>query len=183
MTRLAQIDPAKMNAEQKRVYDEIVSGPRGGARGPFNAWLRAPELAEHAQRLGAFVRFRASLGKKLSELAIIITAKHFQAQFEWYAHERLAREAGLDPAIIAAVKDGKRPAKMDAKETAVYDFCTLLFARNRVDDAAYARAVDAFGEAGVVEMVGTIGYYSLVSLTLNAFQVALPPGEPPPFPV
>jgi 4-carboxymuconolactone decarboxylase len=176
MSRLTQLDPAEMTPEQKRVYDEIRSGPRGGARGPFNAWLRVPPLADHAQKLGAFCRFGTSLGPKLSELAIIITARHFKAEFEWYAHERLAREAGLPPAIIAAVLANRRPDFEDERQAAVHDFCAALFARNRVDEATYKRAIAALGEAGVVEVVGTIGYYSLVSLTLNAFEVPLPDG-------
>jgi len=181
MSRLGQLEPAQMTPEQKRVYDDLLSGPRGGARGPFNAWLRVPPLADHAQKLGAFCRFNTSLGPKLSELAIIITARHFKAEFEWYAHERLARQAGLPPAVIAGVLAGRRPEFADDRQAAVYDFCTALFARNRVDDATYRRAVAALGEAGVVEVVGTIGYYSLVSLTLNAFEVALPDGVAPVF--
>jgi 4-carboxymuconolactone decarboxylase len=176
MSRLSQLDPAKMTPEQKRVYDDLLSGPRGGARGPFNAWLRVPGMADHAQKLGAFCRFGTSLGPKLSELAIIITARHFKAEFEWYAHARLAREAGVPEAIISAVLANRRPEFEDERQVAVHDFCSVLFAKNRVDDATYKRTLAAVGEAGVVEIVGTIGYYSLVSLTLNAFQVELPNG-------
>jgi 4-carboxymuconolactone decarboxylase len=176
MSRLSHLEPAKMTPQQKRVYDDLLSGPRGGARGPFNAWLRVPPLADHAQKLGAFCRFGTSLGPKLSELAIIITARHFKAEFEWYAHARLAREAGVPEAIISAVLANRRPEFEDERQASVHDFCATLFAKNRVDDATYKRAVAAVGEAGVVEIVGTIGYYSLVSLTLNAFQVELPDG-------
>ena len=181
MSRLQPLDPATMTSEQKRVLDEIKSGPRGGARGPFNAWLRVPELADHAQKVGAFCRFKTSLGPKLSELAIIICARHHKAEYEWYAHEQLALKAGLPAAIVAAVKEGRTPKFEDDKQAALHAFCTALFGKNRVDDATYKRAVAAFGEAGVVEIVGTIGYYSLVSLTLNAFEVPLPDGVKPVF--
>ncbi len=168
-----------MSPEQKKVYDDIVSGPRGGIRGPFAAWLRSPQLADRAQKLGEYCRFNTSLPKRLSELAILMTARHWTAQFEWYAHARLAREAGLDDAIVEAIREHQRPARMADDEAAIYDFCNEAYALHYVTDATYARAIAQFGEASVVELVGVIGYYCLVSLTLNIFKMPLPEGEKP----
>ncbi len=177
MTRLAPLVPEKLSAEQKKVYDAILAGPRGGIGGPFAAWLRSPQLADRAQKLGEFCRFNTSLPKRLSELAILMTARHWTAQFEWYAHARMAREAGLDDAIIEAIRNRLRPASMQDDEAAIYDFCNEAYALHYVTDATYVRAITLFGEATVVELVGVIGYYCLVSLTLNIFKMPLPEGE------
>jgi 4-carboxymuconolactone decarboxylase len=179
MSRLAPLAPEKLSPEQKKVYDDILAGPRGGIGGPFAAWLRSPQLADRAQKLGEFCRFNTSLPKRLSELAILMTARHWTAQFEWYAHARMAREAGLGDAIIDAIRQHLRPAQMAEDEAAIYDFCNEAYALHYVTDATYARAIAQFGEATVVELVGVIGYYCLVSLTLNIFRMPLPPGEPP----
>ena len=103
MSRIDALAPEDMTEHQRRVHDAIIAGPRGSAPGPFNALLRSPELADRAQSLGAFCRFETTFEPKLSELAILVTARLWSAQFEWWAHARLAREAGLDPAIIAAI--------------------------------------------------------------------------------
>jgi 4-carboxymuconolactone decarboxylase len=180
MARLAPLDLDNLDPEQQRVADEIRSGPRGGLRGPFEAWLRAPGLAEHAQKVGAYVRYGSSLPRDLNELAIILTGKHWKAQFEFWAHARLAVEAGLDPAIVEAVRTGQEPPFTREEERVVYDFVTEYFATGRVSDANYERAKTAFGESGIVDLVGACGYYSLVSMTLNVFEVELPEGVEPP---
>jgi 4-carboxymuconolactone decarboxylase len=176
MARLEPLDIDNLSGEQKRVADEIRSGPRGGLRGPFEAWLRSPGLAEHAQKVGAYVRFGSSLPAELNEMAILLTGKHWRAQFEFWAHSRLAREAGLDAGIIEAIRTGELPRFTREAERVVYDFVTEYFATNRVAASTYNRAVDAFGENGVVDLVGAVGYYSLVSMTLNVFEVGLPEG-------
>jgi len=180
MARLAPLDLDNLDAEQQRVADEIRSGPRGGLRGPFEAWLRSPGLAEHAQKVGAYVRYGSSLPRDLNELAIILTGRQWKAQFEFWAHARLAVEAGLDPAIVEAVRTYKDPPFKRDEERVVYDFVTEYFATGRVSDATYARAKKSFGEGGVVDIVGACGYYSLVSMTLNVFEVELPEGVEPP---
>ena len=162
MTRLEPLDLDNLSGDQKRVADEIRSGPRGGLRGPFEAWLRSPGLAEHAQKVGAFVRFGSSLSPDLNEMAILLTGKHWRAQFEFWAHSRLAREAGLDDGIIEAIRTGELPRFTREAEHIVYDFVTEYFNTNRVSASTYNRAVDAFGENGVVDLVGAVGYYSLV---------------------
>ncbi|MBM4411583.1 MAG: carboxymuconolactone decarboxylase family protein [Chloroflexi bacterium] len=181
MPRLAPLDLANLTPEQKEVADAIMSGPRGGLRGPFEAWLRSPVLADRAQKLGEFCRFHSSLPKHLSEFAIILTGKHWKAQFEFYAHARLAVEAGLPRETVEAVRTGATPAFRDDAERAVYTFVTEYFATNRVSDATYRQALAVLGgERGVTDLIGVVGYYGLVSMTLNVFDVGLPEGEPLP---
>jgi 4-carboxymuconolactone decarboxylase len=179
--RFSTLTPDTMTAEQKRVADAIQSGPRGtGLRGPFNALLRSPELCDLVQRVGAFVRFSSSIPPKLNELAIIMAGRKWAAQYEFYAHRRLAIEAGLSADIADAVAANKRPASMAADEAMVYEFVSELLATGHVSDPVYQRVTDTFGERGVVDLVGAVGYYSLVSMTLNVAQVPLPAGVTPP---
>ena len=179
--RLKELTPADMTPEQKRVAESIQSGPRGsGLRGPFNALLRSPDLCDVVQKVGAYIRFSSSIPAKLNELAIIITGRHWTAQYEFYAHRKLALEAGLKPAIADAVAEGQRPDGMDPDETLVYEFATSLLKTGEVPDALYKRASDRFGERGVMDLTGACGYYSIVSMVLNVAQVPLPAGEKPP---
>jgi 4-carboxymuconolactone decarboxylase len=180
MPRLAPIDLAKLSPEQKKVADAIVSGPRGGLRGPFEPWLRSPVLADRAQSHGEYCRFSNSLPRDLSERAICLIGRHFKAQFEFYAHARLAKEAGLSADIVEAIRVRATPPFKRDVEKVVYDFVTEYLDTNRVAAPNYKRAIDAFGEQSVVDLVGVCGYYMLVSMTLNVFEVPLPPGEPEP---
>jgi 4-carboxymuconolactone decarboxylase len=175
--RFSELAPAAMGAEQKRAYDAIVGGPRGGARGPFNALLRSPELADRAQQLGAYVRFGSSLPRALNELAILVTARYWTAQFEWWAHARLAAEAGLNREIIASISRRERPGKMTSEEKAVYDFATELHEKKGVSDAVFEAVKALLGERGVLDLVGACGYYTLVSMVLNVERHPLPEGE------
>ena len=169
-----------MTADQKRVADAIQAGPRGaGLRGPFSALLRSPELCDLVQRVGAHVRFGSSIPSKLNELAIIMAGRKWTAQYEFYAHRRLALEAGLSPAIADAVANGKRPDGMDADEAAVYDFASELLGTGQVSDANFARVRERWGERGVIDLIGAVGYYSLVSMVLNVDRVPLPDGVAP----
>ncbi len=180
--RLPPLDPEVMSPEQRAVYDAIVGGVRGSISGPFNAWLRSPVMANLAQSLGEYCRYNTILGPRLSEIAILVVARHWQAQFEWYAHAKLAMEAGHTAETVAAIKSGERPDHLAEKELLVYDYASELVGTGQTGNDIHGRAVDALGEQGVVELVGVIGYYMLVSLTLNAFHVPLPEGEPLPFP-
>jgi len=179
MPRLAPFDLATATPEQREAAAAIVAS-RGGLRGPFEPWLRSPGLAARAQELGGFCRFGTSLPPLLSELAILLTGRHWKAQFEFWAHARLAREAGLPDAVIEAIRTGATPPLEDESQRAIHALVTEYFAGHRVSDATYARAVTALGERGVVELVGIVGYYGLVSMTLNVFDVPLPPGVEPP---
>ncbi len=180
MARLAPFESLELTEEQQRVADEIRSGPRGGMRGPFEAWLRAPGLADHAQKLGAYCRFNTVLERDTTELAILLTGKRWKAQFEFWAHARLAREAGLPDAVIDAIRDGTTPALNRPDLQVVHDVVTEHFATNRLSPQTYARAIDVLGERGLVDLIGIVGYYGLVSMTLNIFEVSVPEGEPEP---
>jgi len=170
----------EMTPAQREVAEAIASGPRGGLRGPFQAWLRSPEIADRMQKVGAYLRFDSKVPRRLNELAILITARAWDAQFEWYAHHRLALEAGLDPAVAADIAEGRRPASMQADEAVVYDFCTELRATHRVSDATLAATQALLGEAGVIDLIAVSGYYDIVSMTLNVAEVPLPDGLPDP---
>jgi 4-carboxymuconolactone decarboxylase len=174
--RFPEIPLDKMTPAQRTIADAIMSGPRKGMSGPFNAWLRTPELADRLQKVGEYVRFNTSLDKRLNEMAIIMTAQHWGSQYEWFAHAPLAIKAGLDPDIVAALAAGRKPEKMKDDEAIVWEFVTQLRRDHAVDDATYAKAVDKFGENGVVDLVAAIGYYDIVSMTLNVARVT-PPAE------
>jgi 4-carboxymuconolactone decarboxylase len=179
--RFKELTPETMTPEQKKVADAIQSGPRGaGLRGPFNALLRSPELCDLVQRVGAYVRYGSSIPAPLNEMAICMAGRKWTAQYEFYAHRKLAIEAGLDAAILDAIADGKRPAKLSADEATVYDFADELLSTGQVSDAHFKRVHDRFGERGVIDLVGAVGYYSVVSMVLNVDRVPLPPGETPP---
>lgn len=188
--RFAILQPDQMNAEQKRLFETIVAGPRSAnygseaitrvlRGGPFNAWLRSPELGDRLQKVGEYVRFRTSIPQRLNEFAILITAREWTSQYEWYAHHSLAMKAGLDPKIAEELAAGKRPSGMKEDEAAVYDFCIQLHRSKKVDDATFKRAKALFGEQGVIDLIGVSGYYTAVSMTLNVAEVPVPDGKLP----
>jgi 4-carboxymuconolactone decarboxylase len=179
--RMPPIPLEKMTPEQRTVADAIMSGPRGGMRGPFNTWLRSPEVANHLQKVGEYVRFNTSLDKRLNEMAICMTAQHWGSQYEWYAHAPLALKAGLDPAILKAIGEGRKPDNMKEDETIVWEFSTQLQRDHNVDDAVYAKALEKFGERGIVDLIAVNGYYGVVAMTLNVSRVSPPDGEAMPF--
>ena len=179
--RFKTLTPDTMTAEQRAVAEAIQSGPRGaGLRGPFNALLRSPELCDLVQRVGAYVRYKSCLPAALNEMAICMAGRKWTAQYEFYAHRRLALEAGLDASILDAIAAGTRPAKLSADEAIVYDFASELLGTGQVSDKVYAGVTDRFGERGVMDLVGAIGYYSLVSMVLNVAHVPLPAAVEPP---
>src|SRR5947209_670097 len=167
--RVPFIPPDQMNAEQKKLIKANVGGPRshnyGGDAvnrvrrgGPFNAWMRGPELGMRLQAVGEQVRFKPSIPQRLNELAILITAREWTSQYEWHAHHALAMKAGLDPKIAEDIAAGKRPANMKDDEAAVYDFCIELHRSKKVSDANFQRVKALFGEQGVIDLVGVSGY-------------------------
>jgi 4-carboxymuconolactone decarboxylase len=180
-TRFPPLTPEEMTDEQRAVVEAIQAGPRGaGLRGPFNALLRSPVLCDLVQRVGAYVRFGTSLPAPLNELAICMAGRKWGAQYEFYAHRRLGIDAGLNPAILDAVAVGQRPTDMSDDEIIVYEFVTDLLSTGQVSDARYGAAMGRFGERGIMDMVGAVGYYSLVSMVLNVARVPLPEGETAP---
>ncbi len=182
MSRYRQISAAEMNPAQKRVHDQVVSGKRGNFGGPFQLLIRAPEICEHAARLGEHLRWGTALDARLSELAIITTARFWRAQYEWYAHAPLAEKAGVPAAAVEAIRTDGTPVFAAEDEALVYRLCTEIFRTQRLSDQSFNAAIAAFGETGLVEIIGIIGYYTLIGNTLNVFQVALPEGQTPPFP-
>lgn len=178
--RFTLLTEATMTSRQREAYQGIVSGPRKGAVGPFNALLRSPDVADRVQRVGEYVRFQTTIPAPLNELAILITGRFWNAQFEFWAHSRLARTAGLPDAIIDAVAEGRRPSPMSGDERIVYDFCIEMFRDKAVSDAAFKAVVDRFGEQGVIDLIAACGYYSIVSMVLNVDRYPLPAGEQPP---
>lgn len=182
MPRIPLAAPETLNAEQRAVYDRIASGPRAGVRGPFLALLHQPALADAWQQLGEVLRYRTSFPPRLSELAILVTARHMDCQYEWVAHEPHAAKGGLAAAAIAAIKAGRRPDLGAADERAVYDFAVELNERHAVTPETYQRALDQFGTVGVVELTALVGYYTMVALTLNGHELPLPAGTAPPLP-
>jgi len=179
--RMVAIPPDQMSPAQRSVADAILSGPRKSIGGPFNAWLRSPELADRLQKVGEYVRFNSSLDRRVNEMAILMTAQAWGSQYEWYAHAPLAIKAGLDPAIVAAIGTGRKPDNMKDDEAIVWEFSTQLRRDHGVDDAIYAKALEKFGEQGIMDLVAVNGYYDVVSMTLNVARVAPPPGEEIPF--
>ena len=169
----------EMTPAQKTMLEHLFAGERRGAGGPFNVLLRSPEMGDLAQQFGASMRFHSSLPKKLNEMAIIITARHWTAQYEWTAHRKAAAEAGLSESIIQAIAAGKRPSSMDPAETVVYNFGNELLNSKQVSDPVFKAAVEKFGERGVVDLIGVMGYYQLVSMLLNVDRYPLAPGEKP----
>ena len=169
----------EMTPAQKTMMDHLVSGERRGAGGPFNVLLRSPEMGDLVQQFGASMRFHSSLPRKLNEMAIIITARQWMAQYEWNAHRTAAAQAGLNEAIIKFIASGKRPESMDSDETAVYNFGTELLNTHQVSDAVFKTAKDKFGERGVVDLISLMGYYQLVSMLLNVDRYPLPAGAKP----
>jgi 4-carboxymuconolactone decarboxylase len=175
--RLKLLSPGEMSADQKATYDEAVAGKRGRAPPPMMAWLNSPELARHATRLGEVVRFNTMFPPKLSEIAILVTARHWTSHYEWFAHKRLALQGGMDPKIIDAIRDRRTPSFDDPKGQVIYEVAKSLHEGRGLSKSLYDDAVKTLTERGLVEVIGLCGYYTMVSMTLNTFEFELPEGE------
>ena len=169
----------EMTPEQKTMINNLLAGERRGTGGPFNVFLRSPEMGDMAQKFGAYFRFHSSVPSKLNEMAIIITARYWTAQYEWQAHHRAALAAGLSPAIADAIAEGKKPAKMQPDEEAVYTFCNELLKTKQVSDATFKMVRGQLSEQQIVDLMGVMGYYQLVSMALNVDRYPLPAGSQP----
>jgi 4-carboxymuconolactone decarboxylase len=177
--RFKPLTAGELTAEQKAMVDHLLAGERGGLGGPFNVTLRSPEMGDLAQKLGAQLRFHSSLPNRLNELAIIMTARFWSAQYEWSAHRKLAQTAGVSPAVIEAIAAGMRPKFDHPEEEVVYNFGHELLYTRQVSDAAFKAVVDKFGERGAVDLTGVMGYYCFVSMMLNIDRYPLADGEKP----
>jgi 4-carboxymuconolactone decarboxylase len=168
-----------MTPEQKLMVDHLLAGERGGTNGPFNVTLRDPEMGDAAQKLGAQLRFHTALPNRLNEMAILMTARYWNSQYEWYAHHRNALTAGLSPAVIDALAQGKRPTSMQPDEEIIYNFASEMLRSKQVSDAAFKAVTEKFGERGAVDLTGVMGYYCFVSMMLNVDRYPLPDGAKP----
>jgi 4-carboxymuconolactone decarboxylase len=181
--RLPALALTSLTGAQQALVDAISSGPRGrfSNSGPFAVYLHAPGFGNLAQQLGGYVRLGTSVPSRLSEFAILCTARFWKAQYEWAAHAAIAAKQGVKPATIRDLQAGRTPKSAPRDELAIYTFVKELYAARRVSDATYKRAHKLLGDAGMVELVGILGYYAMVSMILNVFRMPLPEGTPAPF--
>src|ERR1700722_6165920 len=177
--RMPPIPADKMTEIQKKAAEEVIAGPRGEFVGPFIALLRSPEFMSRLQKVGEYIRYQNSLGHKLTEFTILIISRYWTQEFEWDSHYDLALKAGMEPDVLAAIRDGRRPTGMSADEVVVYDFSSELHQNQSVTDATYARVVKSFGEQGVIDLTGTIGYYTMLGMIMNVARTPLPDGKVP----
>lgn len=184
--RLGPIETWHMTPAQQAAAQAIIDGPRGAVYGPFVPLLRSPELMDHAQRLGEYLRYRSAIGTRLSELAILVTARQWDQQVEWAIHAPIAVQSGIGAAVIDAIARGQRPHDMPDEDAAVHDFSLELNRDKRVSDRTYNRALALFGERGVVDLMAINGYYTFLAMVMNAAQTAAPASSAaalPPLPV
>jgi 4-carboxymuconolactone decarboxylase len=181
--RLPILTAEKLTTEQQALAAAIGSGPRGGFTmgGPFAVYLHAPAFGQLAQQLGAHVRYGTSVPPRLSEFAILCTAHYWKAQYEWHAHEPIAERQGVKAATIRALKAGRTPTTAPRDELAIYAFVKELYATRRVSQPVFARVHKLLGDAGTVELIGILGYYAMVAMTLNVFRMPVPEGTLVPF--
>ncbi len=165
--RMPALDRAAMNEAQRKAADALAAGPRGGVKGPFIALLRSPELMDRLQQVGEYLRFRSSLEPRISEWLMLIVSRAWTQQFEWAVHVPLALKAGVKPQTVESLSSGARPVDMAPDEALAYDFCAELARNKGVSEATYRAAVDRFGERGVIDMLGIVGYFTTVSIVLN----------------
>jgi 4-carboxymuconolactone decarboxylase len=183
--RLPAIPPERLTDAQKRAVDEFTAARKVPPSGPFIAMLRSPEVMNRARAMGDYLRYKSVLPPRLSEFAILVTARHWTQNYEWDAHAALAAKGGLSAEIIAAVAAGRRPDRMADDEDALYRLCVELHQNQSVSDPTYARAVEVFTEQGVIDIVGISGYYTMLAMVLNTARTPVPAGHTPalaPFP-
>jgi 4-carboxymuconolactone decarboxylase len=176
------IPPARLTPAQRTVAQEIADGRRGGVYGPFVPALRSPELTRRLQALGEYLRYDHTLAPRLREMAILLTAREWSQEFEWAIHAPIALDTGLAPDVVDAIAAGRRPPAMREDEAILHDFVGELLRRHEVGDETYARAVQAFGEQGVIDLVGAVGYYATLAMIMNVARTPLPPGAAPRLP-
>jgi 4-carboxymuconolactone decarboxylase len=173
--RFALLSDAEMDEDQRRVAKAIVNSPRKGIRGPFPALLRRPDLADATRLLGDCIRYKSDLADRVRELAILMVVRHWNVDVEWASHKKIALEAGLTESVLDSLERGSSPTGLTAEEAAAYDATRELLDRQPLSDGAYAKAVDAFGEVGVVDLLGTVAYYNYICVLMNG--IASPPAR------
>jgi 4-carboxymuconolactone decarboxylase len=180
--RMPPIPAKKMTPAQKTAVQAVISGPRGALIGPFVPSLRSPEFMGHLQKLGEYLRYHTALGPRLGELVILLTARHWTQNFEWHVHAPLALKYGLKKETVQAIAEGRRPPRMSEDEALVHDFFMELQLNKSVSDATYDRTVKQFGEQGVIDMTGAIGYYTTLAMIMNVARTPIPKGAAPGLP-
>ncbi|KQQ87369.1 carboxymuconolactone decarboxylase family protein [Massilia sp. Leaf139] len=180
--RLPPISPALLTDAQRRAAQTVIEGPRGALYGPFVPLLRSPELLENAQRMGEYLRYRSAIGVRLSELVILVTARHWNQAVEWAIHAPIAAQVGLTSSLIDAIAHRARPEGMLMDEAVVYDFCTELHQTKGVSDRTYGQALALFGEQGVVDLMGLNGYYTFLAMVMNTARTEMPVSSAAPLP-
>jgi len=178
MGRLPDINEATLSSEQRRVYDEI-NRVRGQVRGPFAVWLRNPELAEYALKLQDMFASRVKLERRLMQLMILVSARLTTAQFAWFVHEPHALKLGISHDIVDAIRERRAPNFTRGDERLVYDITLELNTTRSLSEATYARGIAMFGEQALIELVSAVGFYVMVAMTLNVFEVSVPGDRKP----
>jgi 4-carboxymuconolactone decarboxylase len=178
MNRLPPLDPETLSLRQREVYQTILNSARHSVEGPLRAWLASPEFADQAQALGQKCRFGSSLAPRLSELAILTVAAHWKSEFEWHAHAPLALQAGLSAAVVDAVRLGSAASFANRDESIVQAFAVELLTHHRVCEQTFNAARECFGDEGVVDLIGLLGYYTLIAMTIAAFEIPAAAGGP-----
>jgi 4-carboxymuconolactone decarboxylase len=179
MSRLPALTPEQLSPEQKRLHDEIA-GPRGGSvGGPFAVWLRIPRIAEAANRMGNSLRLEGKLDRRLFELAILVIARHWSAQYEWFVHEKAALNAGLSAEVVEALRHRKTPTFPRDDERLVYDLVSELQETRTLSQTSFDRALAALGHDLLIELVSVIGFYTTAAMMINAFDAPVPGGARP----
>jgi 4-carboxymuconolactone decarboxylase len=183
--RMPSLDAATMTEEQRQAAQSLAAGPRGAVKGPFIALLRSPELMDRLQKVGEYLRFGSSLEPRIGEFVMLMVSREWTQQFEWCVHVPLALAAGLKQETVQSLAEGRRPAGMAIDEETAYDSCDELFRTRGLSEATYRRAVAQFGERGVVDLLGLVGYFTIVSMVLNVAHIPADGGVPPllPFPL
>jgi 4-carboxymuconolactone decarboxylase len=176
MTRTPYLKPEEMSAEQREIYEAIVKSRGTWLNGPYAPMLLQPRLAEPAHRLGEFLRYHTSLGQKLTELAILVVARYWDSDFEWYQHAKIALRSEVPPEVIESIRQTVRPSSMNEDMEIVHDFARSLLVHHRVPEALYRRAQELLTTVGVVELTALIGYYTFIAFALVAHEVPLPAG-------
>ena len=181
--RMPPLERAGMNDAQRKAADELAAGPRGGVKGPFIPLLRSPELMDRLQKVGEYLRFHSSLEPRISEFVMCVVSRQWTQQFEWAVHVPLALKAGVKPETIAALADGRHPVGMAADEAIAYQFCAELERNHGVSEATYRQSVDQFGERGLMDLLGLVGYFTTVSMVMNVAHTPPPPDAVPLLPM
>lgn len=174
MNRLPALPESQWNEEQRRLAEEIINGPRGALLPPFEPLLRSPELLAHAQRMGEYLRYRSALGQRLSELAILLTARHWSQPVEWAIHAPIARDKGIPASAVQAINERRQPEELQTDEWVVYHFCRQLHQQKKVNHDIWQQAIGLWGEKGVIDLIGINGYYSFLSMIMNGAQTPVP---------